>query len=370
MPPMGYALYALSDQAADVENELSVSPTRLENRFFRLTLNRQGGLTRLYDKINRRDILPRGAVGNDLQLFQDGPEREDAWNIHETSDKRRYPFEGKTTIQVIESGPVRGLVRVKRSHRSSCFEQDIALYSGSRRIDFINRVDWQERHTMLKVAFPLEIRSTRATYEVQFGAYERPTHRNTSWEQQKFEVPGQQWADLSEAGYGVSLLNDSRYGYDVKENVLRLTLLRSTIWPDPQADRGQHEFTYALLPHNGSWVEGETVRRAWELNVPARALPVRLAAGADSSRSFLSFAGAEVVLQALKPAADGRGLILRLYEPNGGRGDLSVRVDFPVREVLECNLVEEDAGEVALRKGAFRVAIRPFQIRTFRLLTD
>ena len=370
VPPMGYALYSLSDQAADVEEELSVSPTRLENRFFRLTLNRQGGVTRLYDKINRRDILPRGTIGNDLQLFQDGPEREDAWNIHETSDKRRYPFEGQTTVQVIESGPVRGLVRVKRSHRSSCFEQDIALYSGSKRIDFITRVDWQERHTMLKVAFPLEIRSTRATYEVQFGAYERPTHRNTSWEQQKFEVPGQQWADLSEAGYGVSLLNDCRYGYDVKENVLRLTLLRSTIWPDPQADRGQHEFTYALLPHTGSWVEGETVRRAWELNVPARAFPVRLADGVDSSRSFISFAGTEAVLQTLKPAEDGRGLILRLYEPNGGRGDLSVSVGFPVREVLECNLVEEDAGEVALHKGVFRVAIRPFQIRTFRLLMD
>ena len=370
VPATGYALYSLSDRDAGVEDELSVSPTRLENRFIRLTLNRQGGVIRLYDKINRRDIIPRGAVGNDLQLFQDGPEREDAWNIHETSDKRRYPFEGQTTVRVIETGPVRGLVRVERVHRHSCFEQDIAIYGGSNRIDFITRVDWQERQTMLKVAFPLEVRTTRATYEVQFGAYERPTHRNTSWDQQKFEVPGQQWADLSEAGYGVSLLNDSRYGYDVKDHVLRLTLLRSTIWPDPQADRGQHEFTYALLPHAGSWVEGETVRRAWELNAPARAFPVRLESGADRARSFISFAGAAAVLQALKPAEDGRGLILRLYEPNGGRGELSVRVDFPVCRVLECNLVEEDAGEVALRKGTFRVAIRPFQIRTFRLLTD
>ena len=271
---------------------------------------------------------------------------------------------------MIETGLVRGVVRVQRTHRHSTFEQDIVIYGGFNRIDFVTRVDWQERHTMLKVAFPLDIRATRATYEVQFGAYERPTHRNTSWDQQKFEVPGQRWADLSEAGYGVSLLNDSRYGYDAKDNVLRLTLLRGTIWPDPQADRGRHEFTYALLPHAGSWVEGETVRRAWELNVPARTCPVRLAWGADVARSFVVLEGAAVVLQTLKPAEDGRGLIMRIYEPNGGRGEAAVKLNIPVREVLECNLVEEDAGPVTLRKGTFRFAIRPFQIRTFRLLTD
>ena len=372
VPPMGYATFAPCDEAAQAEPGLSVSERQLENRSLRLRLNRDGAITGLYDKVHRREVVPRGAVGNDLQLFQDGPEREDAWNIHESSTRRRYPFEGETSLTVVESGPVRAVVRVERRHRASTLVQDIVMYAGSRRIDFVTRVDWQERQTMLKVAFPVEVRSTRATYEVQFGAYERPTHTNTSWERQKFEVPAQQWADLSEAGYGVSLLNDSRYGYDVRENVLRLTLLRGTMWPDPEADRGPHELTYALLPHAGGWVEGETVRRAWELNAPARAVPVHggdaPAGGATAARSFLTLEGMDLVLQTLKPAEDGRGLILRLYEPHGARGKVVIRPGFPMREVVECNLVEEDTGPVKLQRGAFRAAVGPFQIRTFRLI--
>lgn len=208
VPAMGYATFRLLDESANAESTLSVSTRTIENRYFRISLNASGGITRLHDKINRREVLAQGEVGNDLQLLQDGPEGEDAWNVHETIDKRRYPFEGATTVRVMEQGPVRGMVRVRRVHRASVIEQDIVIYAGLGRIDFVTRVDWQERNVMLKVAFPVAIRSTRATYEVQFGACERPTHRNTSWDRQKFEVPGQRWVDLSEPGYGVSLLND------------------------------------------------------------------------------------------------------------------------------------------------------------------
>lgn len=367
LPPMGYATLAFSDKPADIDSTLTVSATKAETRFFRITLDKNGAITRLVDKVNGRDVIARGALGNDLQLMQDGPEREDAWNIHETSDRRHYPFEGPTAIRILETGPVRAVVRVTRTHRKSAFEQDIVLYADVPRIDFITRVDWQERQTLLKVAFPLAIRSMRATYEVQFGACERPTHRNTSWDQQKFEVPAQRWADLSEAGYGVSLLNDSRYGYDAKDNVLRLTLLRGTTFPDPQADRGRHEFTYALFPHAGGWVEGDTVRRAWELNVPARAVPAALSRGQPTARRFLSLAGAAAIVETLKPAEDGQGFILRIYEPHGGRGTVTVKLDIPVTRVRECNLVEENGANVTVRNGAFRFEIRPFQIRTFRV---
>jgi alpha-mannosidase len=343
---------------------MTVSTGVMENAFFRLELDESGALTRLYDKRCGREVLAPGAVGNDLQLLQDGPEQEDAWNVHETSDKRRYPWEGETSLSVRESGPVRVVVRVTRQHRETTLEQDVILYAGLPRLDFVTRVDWQVRQTLLKVAFPLDLRTTRATYEMQFGAYERPTHRNTSWDQQKFEVAGHRWADLSESGYGVSLLNDCRYGWDARENVLRLTLLRGTTWPDPQADRGAHEFTYALLPHAGGWVEAETVRRAWELNVPGRAMAGSWLA---DSRSFLSREGAAAIVETLKPAEDGRGLILRVYEPHGARGTVTVRLGFGVQPILACNLVEEDGEEVALEGEAFRFELRPFQIRTFRL---
>ncbi len=369
IPSVGYRDFLISKATAADKSGITVTANKIETSAFLMTLNKDGAITRLYDKINRREIIAHGTVGNDLQLLQDGPEHEDAWNVHETTDKRRYPFEGKTSITVVETGPVRGMLRVRRTHRKSVIEQDIVIYAGMDRIDFVTRVGWQERQTMLKTAFPLEIRSCRATYEVQFGALERPTHRNTSWDQQKFEVPAQRWADMSESGYGVSLLNDSRYGYDAKGNVLRLTLLRSTTFPDPQADRGKHEFTYSLLPHAGNWVEGETVQRAWELNVPVRARPISVPSSSETdSRCFLSLEGADAVVETLKPALDGRGFILRIYEPCGGRGEVTVKTEIPLKKVLNCNLVEEDANELPLKAGKFQFTIKPFQIRTFRLL--
>ena len=369
VPALGYSTVTLSDEPVPSSATWHVSSKKMENRFFRIALNAAGGITRLRDKVHAREVLAPGAVGNDLQLLQDGPEHEDAWNIHETSDRRQYPFEGPTSVRVVETGPVRGVVRVTRQHRQSVIEQEIILYADLARIDFVTRVDWQERQTMLKAAFPLNVRATRATYEVQFGACERPTHRNTSWDQQKFEVPAHRWADLSEADYGVSLLNDSRYGYDAKDNVLRLTLLRSTTFPDPEADRGRHEFTYALLPHAGSWTSGQTVRRAWELNVPARGQVVAPTARQAAVRSYLGVEGGSAVVEALKPAQDGRGHILRIYEPHGGRGEVTIRLDVPVKRVVACNLVEEDGAALPVSRGVFHFALGPFQIRTFRLLT-
>lgn len=370
MPSIGMTTVQLAPGEPADETTLAVDADHMENRFFHLTLDRDGGIARLYDKLNRRDVLATGAVGNDLQLLQDGPEHEDAWNVHETIDKRRYPIAGPTTLRAVEHGPVRAVVRVSRRHRESVIEQDIVIYADLPRIDFVTRVDWRERQTLLKAAFPLAIRTTRATYEVQFGACERATHRNTSWDQQKFEVPAQRWADMSESGYGVSLLNDSRYGYDARDHVLRLTLLRGTTFPDPEADRGRHEFTYSLLPHAGDWQQAQTVRRALELNVPATALPVRCGPTPPPARVFIEAAGTPVVIEALKPAENGRGLILRLYEPHGARGAVTIRLGFPVARAFACNLVEEGDEPLPLRSEGLCFDIRPFQIRAFRLIPD
>ena len=219
---------------------------------------------------------------------------------------------------------------------------------------------------MLKVAFPVTVRSPHATYEIQFGAIQRPTHRNTSWDQQKFEVPAQRWADLSEAGYGVSLLNDSRYGYDVRGNVLRLTLLRGPEYPDPEADRGRHQFTYSLFPHSGDWTQGETVRRAREVNAPM--LAVAVAAGTQAGEhSYLQVEGPGVVVETLKPAEDGDGWILRLYEAHGGRGTVELGSDRPLARVIACNMVEEAQGEVPVVDGRASAAIGPFEVQSYRL---
>ncbi len=367
VPSLGYAAFSLRRAGGPVAHSLRIADRSLENRFFRLELADDGSIVRLLDKRCHREVIPPGQPANRLQLFQDGPEQEAAWNVHATFEGREYPWDPGTTLEVMEQGPVRAVVRITRHYRRSRVEQDLILYDRLPRLDFVTRADWAERQVMLKVAFPVEVLSSRATFEIQFGAVERPTHRNTSWDQEKFEVCGHRWADLSEAGYGVSLLNDCKYGLDVHGNVLRLTLLRGPEWPDPDADRGHHEFTYSLLPHMGDWREGETVRRAWELNVPiACVLANGQRAGLPTARSFLEVEGPAIV-QTLKPAEDGDGWILRLYEPHGGRGKVRVRGAHPLRQVVECNHLEEAIRSLAVEGASFTFPIRPFEIKTFRL---
>ncbi len=368
VPAIGYATFKVEPRRENTPSGLKVSTKKIESSRYVVELTRDGGISRLYDKEYKREVVPAGMVTNDLQLFQDDPEVEHAWNVHATSTRRRYAFEGDTKVQVIETGPVRAVVRVARKYGNSKFEQDIIVYNRTPRIDFVTRVDWNEKHTMLKVAFPMEIRTTRATYEIQFGAVERATHRNTSWEKAKFEVCGQRWADLSETGYGVSVLNDSRYGYDCLDNVLRLTLLRSTILPDPHADEGRHEFTYSLYPHGGDWRDGGTVQAAWELNVPARVAGSRIGENNPEAKSFVTLEGVPVVAETLKIAEDGNGLILRVYEPNGRRGSVTVQTLLPVAKVVACNLVEEGSDPVKSKNGQFTFEVKPFEIRTFRLI--
>ena len=370
VPSMGYAGFRIVKApvaAVAARNGLKATTRRIASRRYLLELDRDGGISRLYDRLREREMVPVGAVLNDLQLFQDGPENEDAWNIHETATRRRYRFDRKTRIEVVEAGPVRAVVRVRRTYRGSIFEQDIVVYADHPRIDFVTRVDWHCRQTVLKAAFPVRVRATEASFEVQFGAVRRPTHRNTSWDQAKFEVPAHRWMDLSESGYGVSVLNDGKYGCDVEGHVMRLTLLRGTISPDPSADQGRHEFTYSLLPHGGDWAAAHTVQRAYELNAPARCVGVRLREGEPCMRRCLAVDGPAVV-EALKSAEDGRGLILRLYEPCGGRGPVTVRLAWTVGVVIQCNHVEQDGPALPLRDGQFRFEILPFQIRSFRLV--
>src|SRR5215471_15084848 len=240
----------------------------LQNEYYDLWIDGQGEISRLFDKRAERDVLAPGQTGNQLIAYEDRPLNFDAWDIDLFYEERPYPVRAVTSLRLLEEGPVRATVEIIRPYLSSRITQRISLWRNSPRIDMATEIDWHEHQTLLKAAFPLAINSTRATYEIQFGNVERPTHRNTSWDIARFEVCAHRWIDLSEGGYGVSLLNDSKYGHDVHDNVVRLTLLKSGIYPDAHADEGLHRFTYSLLPHEGDWREAQSVRRAYELNVP------------------------------------------------------------------------------------------------------
>src|SRR5258708_628017 len=239
----------------------------LQNEYYDLWIDAQGEISRLYDRRAGRDVLAPGQTGNQLIAYEDRPLDFDAWDIDLFYEATSYPSRAVTSLLFIADGPVRATVEIIRPYLSSRITQRISLWRSSPRIDIATEIDWHERQTLLKAAFPLTINSTRATYEIQFGNVERPTHRNTSWDVARFETCAHRWIDLSEGGYGISLLNDGKYGHDVHDNVVRLTLLKSSIFPDAHADEGLHRFTYSLLPHVGDWRDARSVAQGDGFNV-------------------------------------------------------------------------------------------------------
>jgi alpha-mannosidase len=211
------------------------------------------------------------------------------------------------------------------------------------------------------VAFPINIRATEATYDIQFGNVKRPQHWNTSWDYAKFETVGHQWADVSERGYGVSLLNDSKYGYDIKDSVIRLSLLRGATYPDHSQDQGNHIFTYSLLPHQGSWVEGSTVQEAWDLNSPLSYLEGK--AGMDYV-SLFNLSADYVVIDAIKKAEDSNLIVLRLHEYTGRRGIVEITSDLQITRWQECDLLERAESD-PVESNSLMFEIKPYEIKTF-----
>ncbi len=340
----------------------------LENAVIRVDIAPNGDLVRVLDKRSGRDVLARGGIGNTLLAFEDRPMNFDAWDIDIYYEDRVEKIEGVTAIAITETGPLRATVTVERAYRNSRIIQKIQLSAGSARIDFDTWIDWHEQHTLLKTAFPVDVMSPTATFDVQWGNVQRPTHRNTSWDWARFETCAHKWADLSEGNYDVALLNDCKYGYDIHDNVLRLTLLKSATQPDPQADQGEHRMTYSLLPHAGDWRD-EVVAAAYDLNNPILLRPASTAAGtAEAPGSFVALDAPWAVIETVKRAEDGRGLIVRLFENQRNRGTVALRAGFPVAEAFVCNLLEEDQGGLAVSGDGVAIDLTPYQIVSIRLI--
>jgi alpha-mannosidase len=311
-------------------------------------------------------VIAEGARGNRLVAYEDRPLNWDAWDVDIFYEEKPYPVQDITGWQVVEEGPVRASIEIVRRLGASTIRQRVSLWRTSRRVDFVTEVDWQERQTLLRALFPLRINAASATCEIQFGSVERPTHRNTSWDWARFEVCAHRWVDLAEGDYGVALLNDGKYGHSLHGDTLGLSLLKGAIFPDLNADRGLHRFTYSLLPHAGDWRTAQVVRRAYELNVPLRAL--RLAGNSARERmSFLSTDCDHVVVETVKVAEDGDGLIVRLYEAHNMRGPMTLRFARPVDKAEEVDLLERPIGPVEVEADRVRFAVKPFEVKTLRI---
>ncbi len=368
----------------------------LENFMYRCTLDAHGQITSLIDKRVDlgRELIQAGHAGNQLIAYDDRPLRFDAWDIDADYTRKPYPVE-TTQLTITERGPLRATVHVHHTFLNSVIEQDISLYRDPPHIDFATRIDWHEHHLLLKVAFPLDLRTTQARSEIQYGSVTRPTHRNTSWDQARFETVAHRWVDLSESDYGVALLNDGRYGHDIHDGVVRLTLLRSPTAPDPDADQGAHEVTFSLLPHQGAWPDGAVIAHGYALNRPLRVMRPSQAPASDATTAatfatapqpLFKVDGAPVILEAIKRAAEGDDLIVRFYESMGRRTIAGIHCALPIARVVETDLLERpltggaspafelwQASSVASHDapvagvGGWACQFRPFEIRTFRV---
>ena len=377
-PSVGYATYFVSGatSAPAARSLLKATAGSLENEFVRVKIDPQTGcMTSLLDKRSGTEALapaetdtggPKNSVcGNLLQTFVDKPKQWDAWNIDADFEKQHWDLDQADEVKLIESGPLRAVIQVKNHFQNSTFVRDITLYAGIPRVDVKMQVEWHEKHILLKVAFPVSAHSNRATYEIPFGSVERPTTRNTPAEQAQFEVPAYRWADISDGKHGFSLLNDCKYGYDAKGNVLRLSLLRSPEYPDPHADEGHHEFTYSLYPHAGDWKQALTVRQGYELNYKLIALPAEKHQGAlPPEHSFMQVTAENVVISAVKKAEDQNALVVRFYEWAGKQGDVSLQLPPGAESATETDLMEKRTGPVALSGNTLKVATKPYEIKT------
>ncbi|WP_425039906.1 alpha-mannosidase [Primorskyibacter sp. S187A] len=369
VPSYGIVPLRVANDVAEVQAPVSVQELStgvvLENAHVRVQIDGEGRLSRVWDKEAERDVLAPGAMGNLLHAFEDRPICWDAWDIDTHIEDRCTPLHGPATVEILEHGPLRVAIRVEMTWAHSRITQVIKLHHDSKRIDFETEVDWHETHTLLKVAFPVDIRANSATYDIQWGQVHRPTHRNTSWDAAQFEVPAHRWVDLWEPGYGVALLNDCKYGHDVRDNVLRLTLIKSSTMPDPQADQGLHHFTYSLFPHIGDWREGRVREAAALLNDGADVLEVTGQSGAlpEDIAVDQDF----VVIETILPGAEENTVFLRLYEAHGRRGPVRLRVPEQVLQAHVCDLLNTPDATVPVEAGRVKLSFRPHEIKTLRL---
>ena len=357
-PPCGWGV----QETPPPESEVSVADGIIENELLRVTWDDDGRLTSVWDKEAEREVL--SGPGNVLELHEDNPRRWDAWDLD---------IDHRDSAVVINRLPSRSLGRkglcgtATFIYRfgSSTLVQTIQLDAGSRVLRFETQVDWHERHKILKVAFPVAVTASEATYEVQFGHLQRPTHLDTPKARAMFEVCAQRWADLGDGDYGVAVLNNCKYGHDIHDSVIRLSLLRAPTHPDPNADQGGHQFTYALMPHRGDFREAGVIEAAEDLNEPILLMHTDLPPG--TKRSLIEVDTRQVIVDTIKRAEDSDAVIVRIYEAWGRPCHARVKTTLPAKRAWLCDLLERERSEVRVHDGMVDLDLTPFKILTLKL---
>ncbi|NLY46409.1 MAG: alpha-mannosidase [Tissierella sp.] len=369
LPANGYKTFKLIKSNTKFEN-INLTERNAENKFFNIKFDDKGQIESLVDKRVNREILKDGERANVLQAFEDKPMNWDCWDIDIYYKEKMWLVDDVESLEVTEVGPVRSTLRIIRNFVDSQIIQDIHIYNDIDKIDFAAYVDWKQHQVLLKAAFPVDLNTSEATYEIQYGNVTRSTHNNTSWDVAQFETCGQRWVDLSEGDYGVSLLNDSKYGHDIKDGLMRLTLIKSGISVNPISDREEHRFKYSLYPHKGTWKESETVSMGYNINTPLLAVVEGQHDGSlDNEFSIANVVSNKenVIIEAMKKAEDDDSIIVRMYEYKNMRSKVKFNIFKDIVSVTECNLMERDMESVDFEGNSFEFDINPYEIKTFKI---
>ena len=362
VPPKGYKV--ITD--ASSKNSIEIKGNTVFTKFFTVKLDRNYNIVSIYDKKNHREVIKKGAVANRMFALEDYPFRYDAWELQRSANDKEYELGDVYDVYTIDDGARIGL-HYKKAHMESTIEQTIWFYENMPKIDFETKVDWQQKRQILKVSFPVDINTDAATYEIQFGTTKRPTHYNTSWDHARYEVCAHKYADLSEGNYGVSLMNDCKYGHDIHDGDMRLTLIKSAWNPGNMGDFndiGNHEFTYSIYPHANN-VEGcEVVKYAYDLNLPMTAFKTSGKGSLPCEYSLVSVSTDNLVIETIKEAEYGDETIIRLYETKNSRGKATIKLGFDATSAYLGNLCEKKQKELKIKNGCVTIDYKPFEIIT------
>ncbi len=357
----------LREEPAPPRYRLKAAARKIENGELAVRFDTHGNLTSVQSLEDGTEFLAQGKAGNVFQLFDDHPLFWSAWDVDPFAYETGKDLLRSERFEIVERGPVRVAAEVEKRFGKSRIRQRISL-GPTPGVRFDTEIDWHEEDKLLKVAFPVNVNALRATYEVQFGHVERPTHYNTSWDLARFEVPAQKWVDLSEGDHGVALLNDCKYGHDVHGNVMRLTLLRAPKAPDPECDMGRHRFAYVLFPHYGPFNYGGVAQAAYALNAPVRHAFLKPKKGAEGALpAFVSVEDRNLVVEAVKRAESGGGIVVRLYECHNARGRAELFCARAPKEAWLCDLEENPLEELEIVDGLVQISYKPFEIVTVKL---
>jgi len=386
VPQMGYAVVDVGASLLPEDLPLKASQDCIENDYLRVSFASDGSIISIVDKRTQRELIIDGQAANQFSVYTD---LGDAWDFpmdYAEQEPRRMKL---ISAQPFIEGP-QAILKCIYTLGNSEITQQVILTSGCPRLDFVTDCHWREPRTMLRTAFPVNIQTDEASFEIQFGHLRRPTHQNTTWDLARDEVVAHKWVDLSQNDCGVALLNDSKYGHKVKRmaggNVIDLNLLRSVPYPGPRlvmdedvrpgephhayTDQADHHFTYALYPHPGDLVSGGVVQAAYELNVPLRMMPMAPQDG-DLPRkfSFLEIDSPNVIIEAVKKGEKDDGVIIRLYEASGGGAtNVKLQVGYDIEGAQLVDLMEENPVPLLLDYRTVTLDFQPFEIKTVKVM--